>query len=454
MVTCQSIEKRAYRAAIQVIATQDHDEEDYIDGPREITYVGAVNTEPTAIVLGLFETGLAVARSLGRRGIRVVGLDTRRDWTSTSRYMKTRVCPHPTKDEAAFIQFLVDHFGAHSPPAVLFIASDPFLTAISNRREELAHRFQFLLPERALVDAISDKHRQAQLAQKITTPVPATFVLDHAGTSTGLEKNLEFPLIVKARCTNEWRPVFGGKVKGFVASTPEELSAILQRLKRRRIRSVVQEIIPGPATCHYKICVYITSRGEVLQQLTLQKQRQHPPQFGIGSCVRSVHDPALERVGIGFFRGIGYRGVGSAEFKRDPRDGLFKLIELNPRFWQQTSLAAACGTDLALAQYLDLTGQPAAPSRDFRDGVEWVTPWDNFQSVWALRRKGEARLRDAFSAFRRGTVWADLAWDDPLPFVSRLCSALTRRRGQSPGLSSPAYGAARPGAQRPSPGGR
>jgi D-aspartate ligase len=28
---------------------------------------------------------------------------------------------------------------------------------------------------------------------------------------------------------------------------------------------------------------------------------------------------------------IGYRGIAASEFKRDPRDGQIKLIEINPR---------------------------------------------------------------------------------------------------------------------------
>ena len=41
-----------------------------------------------------------------------------------------------------------------------------------------------------------------------------------------------------------------------------------------------------------------------------------------------------------------YQGLSQVEFKRDPRDGRYKLMEINPRLCQWHGLAAACGVDL------------------------------------------------------------------------------------------------------------
>ena len=50
--------------------------------------------------------------------------------------------------------------------------------------------------------------------------------------------------------------------------------------------------------------------------------------------------------GCGCCARFGFHGVSQVEFKRDPRDGRFKLMEINPRLWQWHGLAAACGVDL------------------------------------------------------------------------------------------------------------
>ena len=77
-------------------------------------------------------------------------------------------------------------------------------------------------------------------------------------------------------------------------------------------------------------------------------------------------------MGKRFLESIGYRGIGSAEFKRDERDGELKLIELNPRYWQQAALAERCGVNFPLAQYLDLQRWGPGPSDTLRGAREMV----------------------------------------------------------------------------------
>ena len=62
----------------------------------------------------------------------------------------------------------------------------------------------------------------------------------------------------------------------------------------------------------------------------------HPPDFGNSSYMVSV--PLQEAAGaVDTLRTImghtGFRGIFSAEFKRDADDGLFKLLEVNIRPW-------------------------------------------------------------------------------------------------------------------------
>jgi len=64
---------------------------------------------------------------------------------------------------------------------------------------------------------------------------------------------------------------------------------------------------------------------------------------------------------------FGFRGVSQVEFKRDPRDGRYKLMEINARLWQWHGLAAACGVDVPRIAYADLTG--AVPPDASMDGT-------------------------------------------------------------------------------------
>lgn len=50
-----------------------------------------------------------------------------------------------------------------------------------------------------------------------------------------------------------------------------------------------------------------------------------------------------------------------AEFKKDPRDGVYKFIEINPRFWLTHSLTGAAGIDFVYLYYLSMTEQQPIP---------------------------------------------------------------------------------------------
>jgi predicted ATP-grasp superfamily ATP-dependent carboligase len=181
---------------------------------------------------------------------------------------------------------------------------------------------------------------------------------------------------------------------------------------------LVQSIILGPNTNHYKVCAYLDQSGEPLAVFTLRKIRQYPIEFGVGTLVESVWDEELLHLGLHFMQAIGYRGVGSVEFKRDDRDGKLKLIELNPRLWQQNSQAEASGVDFPLIAYRDMIGERPTPVTTFRRGVKWLDVGADAQAAWDYFRRGELSPRAWLSSFRGVRSFATFALDDPIPFFS------------------------------------
>jgi hypothetical protein len=67
--------------------------------------------------------------------------------------------------------------------------------------------------------------------------------------------------------------------------------------------------------------------------------------------------------GLRLLHALDFHGIAQVETKYDPREGRYKLIEVNPRLWQWHGLAAACGVDLTLIAYRDLLGERVEPVR-------------------------------------------------------------------------------------------
>lgn len=368
-----------------------------------------------AFVLGLFETGLGVIRSLGRKGIKVIGYDYKKDVAYYSKYVSPKLCPHPELNEKEFIEFLIRETKKYHLKPVLYITSDYFLSAIINNLDIISNYFLINSINKNLFEKIRNKYLQFQLVKKFNIPVPETIVIDSGKFDKQLIKKLKFPVFLKGLDSNQWRSVFGGSKKGFLITSENQLSQLLNEINYLNINLILQEYIEGSDTNHYKFNCYIDKSGIIRAAFCLQKKRQNPIHFGVGSLVESITNSQLFELGKKLFTSIGYRGVGSAEFKFDERDNQFKLIEINPRYWQQNSLATACGVNFPLIQYLDLTGQQFMDTFNYQTGIKWVNIYSDFDSFLSYRKEGLLNFSKWLQSLKGKKVFSDWALDDIKP---------------------------------------
>jgi len=375
-----------------------------------------------AVVLGMFEPGLAIGRSLGRNGIKVFGLDFKKDVGFYSKYIRTEICPNPLIDEKKFMDFLIKFSEKFEHKPVLFVTSDNFLNTVSGNRNKLKKHFFMNLPDHEVIESITDKYKQHKVALNGKIPFPATFFPKNLVEVNAIKDKIKYPVFLKAKEVISWRKIIDD-VKGFVLNNPDELVERYKFIFKNNLEAIVQEIIPGFDTNHFKYCAYVSKKGEFLLQFTLRKIRQNPIRFGVGSSVESVDYPELMLIGKKFFESINYRGVGSAEFKLDEREGKLKLIELNPRYWQQNSLADKCGMNFSLVDYLEATQQNPQPSLDFKTGIKWINYYLDFGSFLNYRRNGEISSKEWITSLKGKKIYAIFSRDDMLPF----CYDLTRK---------------------------
>lgn len=378
----------------------------------------ALNRSYSAYVLSLFDTGLGAVRSLGRAGIPVIGLDSDPCMPGfKSRFCAAKLCPNPVHQPDELAQFLLEEGRRLERPGVLFPASDAFVLFLSRYRDDLTAYFRFAFPPANVLEAIVNKRRQYELAEQVGTPYPRTFYPETMEDVERIKGELEYPAFIKPHYGHLWREKFGGTHKGFKVHTPQELVDRFKTILPTSLQVIVQSIILGPNTNHFKVSAYISQKGEPLAVFTLRKIRQYPTEFGTGTMVESLRYPELVELGLKFFQGIGYRGIGSIEFKRDERDGQLKLIELNPRLWQQNIHAAVCGINFPLVQYLDLTGQNPDPLTEFAEKVQWLDAVADFQAFWDYFRRGELSPWAWLRSWRGVKAFATFAWDDLGPFL-------------------------------------
>ena len=317
---------------------------------------------PAVVVNVGWVAGVSAIRSLGRAGVPVHAVDHRPDALGLrSRYTTAgHVCPRRHDDEEAFVAFLAalgERIGGAAP---LFLLDDDDLNAVARRRELLGDRFLYPFPEWETLERIQDKAHQVERARELGVPVPRT--------SREPTDELGFPVLVKPFQPGGFRRTFG--VKAFRCDGRAELEQAWERA--REYEPLVWEFVPGGDRELYTLGSYVSRDGEALGLFCGRKLRQDPPTIGNARVAESLWVDEVAAHGLRLLRGLGFHGPSQVEFKRDPRDGVYKLMEVNPRLWQWHELATACGVDLPLIAYRDLLGEAPQPRRVRRRRMRWA----------------------------------------------------------------------------------
>ncbi len=138
----------------------------------------------------------------------------------------------------------------------------------------------------------------------------------------------------------ESRPFFARfGVKLFVAHDQSELTRYVNELQVLGFKAQIMDFIPGPDSLFYNYTVYIDKSGNPAAELAMKKLRKSPPFFGVvrvGEVIKAdkLREPTLE-----LLRRVGWRGIASAEYKLDPRDESYRLIDVNCRPFLSQGLA-------------------------------------------------------------------------------------------------------------------
>jgi D-aspartate ligase len=204
------------------------------------------------------------------------------------------------------------------------------------------------------------------------------------------------------------------------------------------LEMLVTEIVPGDDSEYCSYYSYIDDRGEPLFHFCKRKFRQWPIHFGLTTYHMTTWEPRVAELGLRFFQEIGLRGVGNVEFKRDPRDGEFKIIECNHRFTAANDLVRHSGIDVPLIAYRRAVGLPVEPVRGYRLGVRMWHPLEDLRALREYRAEGSLTTAAWARSLLHRQHFPLLSLDDPGPSLSSAALRLRRLRrkatGRLPGL--------------------
>jgi D-aspartate ligase len=380
-------------------------------------------SQPVAVVFGGDSNPLSFVRSLGRRRIPTLMMESWRAPGTYTRFGEVAVLPDLISHPEAWLEFLEIVGTRLAQPAVLFPTSDRSMLLVAQHHERLERHFRFLVPELETVEGMVDKRAQYELVQREGIPMSRVDFPTSVEDAARIAGEVSYPCLVKPYVSDMARSVlagtpFGGK-KLFVVRSRSELLDTYERIVDLGVTVMIMELVPGPDSAIFGYMGFWDGDRRERAWVVKQKLRQNPPGFGDGSLQITVDAPEVAALSRPLLRSLGYRGFVDIEFKRDDRDGSLRLMEVNPRTVSGNQIAIEAGVDFPWIAYRHLTGADAGsePVTRGRVGVKYVhEPWD-LASFRALRRSGEITFLAWLRSLRGVRARAIWAWDDPMPLL-------------------------------------
>jgi len=413
-----------------------------------MTGYGPADTSTPAVVLKfdpnvMHHGGLGVIRSLGRAGVPVYGVHEG-PWApaANSRYLRGRCFWQPDPEQAdrvvTGLRRLADHIGQQ---AVLLTTDDAGAIFLAEHGAELRKSYLFPDPPADLPRRVAGKYSLSELCREYGVPSPRTRLPESLAAAREFAATVSYPLV--AKLTTPWTPGSGLRSTQ-VISAQDDLDHVYERCARSAAGLMLQEFIPGGqghGQGHgqgqdWFFHGYCDAASVCRPAFTGVKDRSYPASAGLTSLGRSAANPELASSITTLLSRLGYRGLMDLDIRLDPRNGQYNLLDFNPRLGAQFRLFRdTAGTDVALAAYLDLTGQPIPPAEQVSGRSFLVENYDPLSAL-AHWRRGELSPRNWLASVRSVDETAWFAADDLRPF-GLMCLRMGWRAASRPLQSLP-----------------
>jgi D-aspartate ligase len=370
-----------------------------------------------ALVVGGGYRGLGIVRSLGRRGIDVFVAQHEDRLAGLSRYARRR-SRWPIAGDTVQTEYLLRLAEEHGLKGwVLFPTEDKVAARISRNHDALESCYRLTTSPWEHYSVAQDKRLTYARAAALGIGTPATWYTETIEEVAELD--LEYPVILKPASGEIDNPLTQVK-----AWRIDDRVSLLARYAEacaflRTGHVMIQEMIPGGGECQLAFAGACRD-GEVRAFLAARRTRQMPMDFGRASTfVETIDDAEVVEQGMRLVADLQLTGLVEVEFKRDPRNGQLKVLDVNARCWGWHSIGAAAGVDFPYVTWQLAMGEE--PARGVgRAGVRWVRLSTDVPISMREIFARKMTMRSYLQSIRPPLEGPISAKDDPVPGLVEL----------------------------------
>ncbi len=383
------------------------------NAPGSVENAGCRRACEGALVAGADYRGLGVVRSLGRRGIPVWVLNHAGHLLGAVSRYATRTLRWPLEDGRRQLDFLLDLAVREKLEGwVLFPTDDEDVVLFARHHDLLSKHYRLTTPAWDIVRRVCDKRLLYRLAQDLTLDQPWTFSPRNRQELVLLD--CPFPVILKPAMRLGFNRLSADKAWRF-----EDRAALLAGYDEACTMMdpellIIQEVVPGWGEAQFSFAA-LCKDGSPLASVVARRTRQFPMDFGrFSTYVETIEEPRVVEPALRLLAATRITGLVEVEFKRDPRNGQFLLLDVNPRVWGWHTLSKRAGVDFPYLLWRLVTGQ-SVPEVHGRSGQRWMRMATDVPMAIQEILNGRLSLRAYLQSLRGPKESAVFAWDDPLP---------------------------------------
>lgn len=383
-----------------------------------------------AIVLdGGVKSALASVRSLGKAGARVVcGAERATALALHSRFASKRfIYRSPVHTPLLFLEDVEAMVKKASEPPVIYAFSDATAFLLSENRSRFSGIAHMALPSHESIVCAADKGKTLSLASSLGVPVPSYLEATRIEDVETACKQFSFPLVIKPRKSVSF---VGGKGTlgrvSFAFTKKEARERVEQEHEASGTYPLLMQYVRGGEYGFEAIA----KNGVVLRYVVHKRIRSLSPTGGAAVVKETIEaDGVMKKHAEALIRALSWTGVLMLEFKLDDA-GVYRLLEINGRFWGSLPLAIFSGCDFPLLYAKLSLGVPfkeEAPDA-YKRGVRsrhFFGEIKHLLSAWfsndPMRPIAYPSRLGALGAFVGGfffTRYDVFAFSDPLPFFA------------------------------------
>lgn len=376
-------------------------------------------------------TGLGTARALHRSGFYLMGACSQKSSPCAKSNMWQELIEAP-KEGLNWQSFLTRIARKYKEKIILLPSQDQVVKAVSDNRDLLENDFDFILPDKEVVDLLLDKAMFQNWAEGKQLPVPETKIVENESELRKAVDKIKYPLILKPNVkTDSWEKKFGLD-KTFVLNDQEDAQKIVFDLFELCPQLVVQKYIPGDDSQVY-FCLELFDRdNKEIGYFTGRKILQWPPLKGSTAIAVAERNETIHKMTKKIFEKLRLKGLGSIEYKKNPLDQRYYIIEPTVgRNDLQSNLSVAAGTNLSLmivkviTQYKKLSTMPNLMGNNNKS--MWVEENGAIDAIRASGVDAVKVLKEFNQKKSKNIKFAYFHPSDPLPFLYLMKNKLMKK---------------------------